>query len=139
MFHYWRQYQARKTKQVEASIGGDRERNDAVQSQVTSNNGGSMSPGLKNPCCENSVSQKTSSVAVVEKDTMNPGGATCYICLDGGPDEKGKPLARDCSCRGDSNGFFHMSCFIEYAKEKSKLHWQYIGFDDRFEKPWCAW
>ena len=28
--------------------------------------------------------------------------ATCWICLDSGPDEEGNPLVRDCSCRGNS-------------------------------------
>jgi hypothetical protein len=40
--------------------------------------------------------------------------------LDEGPDEAGKPLVRDCSCRGDSAGFAHLSCIIEYAEQKSK-------------------
>jgi hypothetical protein len=47
-------------------------------------------------------------------------GASCYICLDEGPDEAGKPLVRDCSCRGDTAGFAHLSCIIEYAEQKSK-------------------
>jgi hypothetical protein len=45
---------------------------------------------------------------------------SCYICLDEGPDEAGKPLVRDCSCRGDTAGFAHLSCIIEYAEQKSK-------------------
>ncbi len=48
-----------------------------------------------------------------------PDGASCYICLDEGPDEAGKPLVRDCSCRGTA-GFAHLSCNIEYAEQKSK-------------------
>ena len=46
--------------------------------------------------------------------------ASCYICLDEGPDEAGKPLVRDCSCRGDTAGFAHLYCIIEFAKQKSK-------------------
>jgi hypothetical protein len=49
-----------------------------------------------------------------------PDGATCYFCLDDGPDDAGQPLVRDCSCRGDSAGFAHLPCIIQYAKEKSK-------------------
>jgi hypothetical protein len=45
---------------------------------------------------------------------------SCYICLDEGPDEAGKPLVRDCSCRGDTAGFAHLSCIIDYAEQKSK-------------------
>ena len=46
-----------------------------------------------------------------------PGGASCYICLDEGPDEAGNPLVRDCSCRGDTAGFAHLSCIVEYAEQ----------------------
>ncbi len=45
---------------------------------------------------------------------------SCYICLDEGPDEAGKPLVCDCSCRSDTAGFAHLSCIIEYAEQKSK-------------------
>jgi hypothetical protein len=30
------------------------------------------------------------------------------------------PLVRDCSCRGDSAGFAHLSCLTKYAEQKSK-------------------
>lgn len=46
-------------------------------------------------------------------------GASCWICLDDGPDELGKPIVRDCSCRG-SMGYCHLSCIIKFAEEKSK-------------------
>lgn len=49
-----------------------------------------------------------------------PDGATCYFCLDDCPDDAGQPLVRDCSCRGDSAGFAHLPCIIQYANEKSK-------------------
>jgi len=59
---------------------------------------------------------------------------SCYICLDEGPDEAGKPLVRDCSCRGDTAGFAHLSCIIEYAEQKSK---QAADSDlDAFAMPW---
>ena len=48
-----------------------------------------------------------------------PNGASCYICLDEGCDDEGKPLVRDCSCRG-SAGFAHLSCIVEYAEQKSQ-------------------
>jgi hypothetical protein len=47
-------------------------------------------------------------------------GAACWICLEGGPDEKGKPIVRDCACRGNDAGFAHTSCIIKYAQKKSK-------------------
>ena len=49
-----------------------------------------------------------------------PGGAACYFCLGEEADEEGKPLERNCSCRGDSAGFAHLSCLTKYAKQKSK-------------------
>jgi hypothetical protein len=35
-----------------------------------------------------------------------------HLSLDDGLDEVGKPLVRDCSCRGDTAGFAHLSCTI---------------------------
>jgi len=55
--------------------------------------------------------------------TLGDGAAVCYICLEeeGADDTKVEnPLVRDCSCRGDSAGFAHLPCIIQYAKEKSK-------------------
>jgi hypothetical protein len=45
--------------------------------------------------------------------------AACWICLDDGPDDAGKPTVRDCSCRGSDAGFAHISCIVEYATRKS--------------------
>mmetsp|Transcript_9485 Transcript_9485/g.20605 ORF Transcript_9485/g.20605 Transcript_9485/m.20605 type:complete len:442 (+) Transcript_9485:381-1706(+) len=47
-------------------------------------------------------------------------GAACWICLDGDPDEGGKPIVRDCSCRGEDAGFVHLSCLVSYAKTKTE-------------------
>ena len=46
--------------------------------------------------------------------------APCYICLEDGPDEEGKPLIRECSCRGESSAGYHLSCVINYAKAKTR-------------------
>ena len=46
-------------------------------------------------------------------------GAVCWICLEGGADDKGKPIVRDCACRGSDAGFAHTSCIIKYAEQKS--------------------
>ena len=43
----------------------------------------------------------------------------CWLCHGEGPDESGKPLRRDCSCRGGS-GFAHLPCIVEYAKQKTE-------------------
>ena len=48
-----------------------------------------------------------------------PVDASCWLCLEEGPDELGEPLVRDCSCRG-SSGLAHISCTINYAKSESR-------------------
>ncbi|KAK1740132.1 hypothetical protein QTG54_009082 [Skeletonema marinoi] len=48
-----------------------------------------------------------------------PDGASCWLCLEEGPDDSGAPLVRDCSCRGHS-GFAHLQCLVQYAKSKTK-------------------
>ena len=44
----------------------------------------------------------------------------CWICHEEGTDESGEPLRRDCSCRGSDAGYAHLSCLVEYAKQKTK-------------------
>jgi len=67
-----------------------------------------------------------------------PDGASCYICLDEGPDEEGRPLVRDCSCRGDGAGFAHLSCIVKYAEQKCKQTANTGGElpMHRFSEPW---
>ena len=48
-----------------------------------------------------------------------PEGASCWLCLEEGPDDSGAPLVRDCSCRGHS-GYAHLPCLIKYAESKSR-------------------
>ncbi len=70
------------------------------------------------------------------RETMAvPNGASCYICLDEGPDAGGKSLVRDCSCRGDAMGFAHLSCIVKYAEQKSE---QAAGLPPpwAFAEPW---
>ena len=64
--------------------------------------------------------------------TATPDGAACCFCLDEGPDETGKPVVRDCSCRGNDAGYAHLSCMIKYAEQKSK---SLVGKHD-FQEPW---
>ncbi|KAL7547733.1 hypothetical protein ACHAWF_011010, partial [Thalassiosira exigua] len=47
-----------------------------------------------------------------------PKDAVCFICLNGDPDNEGKPIVRDCSCRGDA-GFAHLSCLSQRANRKT--------------------
>jgi hypothetical protein len=58
--------------------------------------------------------------------------AVCYLCLDGGLDETGQPLRRDCACRGTDAGFVHIACLTNYAETKSKQARDAIEFSD----PW---
>ena len=70
--------------------------------------------------------------------------APCYICLENGPDEDGRPLIRKCSCRGESSAGYHVSCIVNYAKAKTKEAVQdyeadgddWYGFYDHWTK--CA-
>ena len=67
--------------------------------------------------------------------TMVPDGTSCYICLDEGPDEAGKPLVRDCSCRGEA-GFAHLSCIVKFAEQKSQQAAEVDADLDVFTDPW---
>ena len=61
-----------------------------------------------------------------------PDGASCWICLEEGNDEAGNPLVRNCSCRGDSAGFVHLSCLIKYAEQKCR----HSTNSSTFTAPW---
>ena len=63
-----------------------------------------------------------------------PDGSACYFCLGEEADEEGMPLVRDCSCRGDSAGFAHLSCLEKYAKQKCKQ--AVDGNTVAFSEPW---
>jgi hypothetical protein len=75
---------------------------------------------------------------VDESSSLAPDGddveAVCYLCLDGGADEAGQPLRRDCACRGTDAGFVHLSCLTNYAIAKSTA-WDGRDMND-FIKPW---
>jgi hypothetical protein len=50
--------------------------------------------------------------------TTIPDGAD--FCLGEEADEEGKPLVRDCSCRGDSAGFAHLSCLTTMLNKNAR-------------------
>jgi hypothetical protein len=65
------------------------------------------------------------------------GAANCYFCLDNVSDEEGNLPVRDCSCRGDSAGFAHLSCLAKYAEQKCKEGLKDDGDTGlAFCKPW---
>ncbi|KAL7540279.1 hypothetical protein ACHAWF_006636 [Thalassiosira exigua] len=56
-----------------------------------------------------------------QASSSTPSSAACWICLDEGPDDKeGNSLVRECAYRGDSAGFVHSSCLVQYADSKSR-------------------
>ena len=73
----------------------------------------------------------------IRLDDVTPNGdAACYFCLEEGGDEEGKPLLRNCSCRGDS-GFAHLSCLVTYAEQKCKAVVVVTEtFLNEFSEPW---
>ena len=64
--------------------------------------------------------KKTPTSLVKSNATVNGGGEapSCYICLEDEPDASGGEVRRDCSCRGPSAGFVHLSCLAKYAEDK---------------------
>jgi tetratricopeptide (TPR) repeat protein len=63
------------------------------------------------------MSLKRTSTAAGLPDRVIDDAPYCWLCLEEG--ELGKPLVRNCSCRG-SSGFAHLSCAIKYAENKSR-------------------
>eukprot|EP01045_Picozoa_sp_COSAG04_P020815 COSAG04_NODE_2176_length_4624_cov_33.939445_5_plen_370_part_01 len=47
-----------------------------------------------------------------------PPEAVCIICLDRGDE----PLHRNCSCRGPTAGFAHMSCLVQYVSSAAETN-----------------
>lgn len=60
--------------------------------------------------------------------------ASCWICLEEGPDTSGQPLRRDCSCRGNHAGYAHLSCLVQFAESKCKEIFKYKTY--MFHKQW---
>ena len=55
------------------------------------------------------------SISDIRKSESDP---SCWICFEEGSDQLGKPLVRDCSCRGDA-GYAHLACIKEFAQRTS--------------------
>jgi len=68
----------------------------------------------------NEVQMKKQHTLVESNTAVNDGeeAPSCYICLDDDLDASGGEVRRDCSCRGPSAGFVHLSCLAKYAEEK---------------------
>ena len=74
----------------------------------------------------------SSSLASDDGETVCSDEVAVLPCLDGGVDELGQSLRRDCACRGTDAGFVHLSCLTDYAETKSK---QAYGMNE-FSEPW---
>ena len=61
------------------------------------------------------------------KETSSSSSPTCWICLEESEDHR--PLRRDCACRGDSAGFAHLDCLVEYCSRK----------ENDFVEEWEEW
>mmetsp|Transcript_28535 Transcript_28535/g.60220 ORF Transcript_28535/g.60220 Transcript_28535/m.60220 type:complete len:457 (+) Transcript_28535:36-1406(+) len=81
--------------------------------------------GKKSKAKKNSAGKKkAATTAAPASTTGHTAAASCWICLEEGPNELGQPIARDCSCRGDS-GFAHLNCLVQYAEQKpGYLQWE---------------
>lgn len=53
---------------------------------------------------ERTMTEQIGSLTLDTVENAPPDGAACYFYLDEGPDETGKPVVRDCSCRGNDAG-----------------------------------
>jgi hypothetical protein len=62
-----------------------------------------------------------------------PNGTACYICLGGGCNDEGKPLVRDCSCRGNA-GFAHLLSIVHYAMQQCRQMSETLILE--FAEPW---
>ena len=72
------------------------------------------------------MSLKRTSSAAGLPDRADDDAPCCWLCLEEGPDDSGKPLCRDCSCRGTS-GYAHLSCMVTYAERKGKEAYENDG------------
>ena len=66
------------------------------------------------------MSSEWSPSEVKRNSPIAPEGASCWICLEEGPDENGHPLMRNCACRGEASGFAHASCVAKYLAVEEK-------------------
>mmetsp|Transcript_17482 Transcript_17482/g.37791 ORF Transcript_17482/g.37791 Transcript_17482/m.37791 type:complete len:483 (-) Transcript_17482:156-1604(-) len=71
-----------------------------------------------NGCIEAGNPLQLSKPPTIEEDKLDE-GPSCWICLQEGLNDAGQPLRRDCSCRGDSLGYAHLACLVEYADKKT--------------------
>ena len=67
-------------------------------------------------------------------DDLPCDGASCWICLEEGPDEHGMRIRRGCACRGDSAGWAHPLCLAKYCCTKFENTEDCVEQDDAWSK-----
>ena len=81
-------------------------------------------------------------IRLVDATNISEDGPSCWICLEEGPDESGNDIVRNCACRGDSAGFAHLSCLIQYAEKKCNEEYALLAsrggrvVDEKFKDCW---
>jgi len=78
------------------------------------------SPGESSEVNVKEFLDKINALSISGRDKFEkkpPPDASCWICLEDGPDEGGQPIRRGCSCRNDA-GFAHISCIVTYSKKR---------------------
>jgi len=85
---------------------------------------------------ERTLTEQLGGLALDTVEKALSDGAACYFCLDEEDDEMGKPVVRDCSCRGNDAGYAHLSCMIKYAEQKSTSAVNVNGKISDFGEPW---
>ena len=122
-----KQWQLKQIRRCKECIDANREVQEAPPQEAPP----PPPPKNNNTKCAYKTRMKDRAYKTAMKDL--PEGASCWICLEDGPDETGAPLVRDCACRGDA-GFAHLSCIVQYAQSTSNKN---AGKDiDKFFKPW---
>mmetsp|Transcript_24833 Transcript_24833/g.49651 ORF Transcript_24833/g.49651 Transcript_24833/m.49651 type:complete len:387 (+) Transcript_24833:115-1275(+) len=66
-----------------------------------------------------SILQRIDSSDAIKSEGTTSDCPSCWLCLEEGSDTSGKPLIRNCSCRGTS-GYAHISCIVHYAEHKGR-------------------
>jgi hypothetical protein len=79
------------------------------------------------------MSLKRSANAAGLPDRVVDDAPCCWLCLEEGPDDdaSGKPLVRNCSCRGIS-GFAHLSCAVTFAEHESREAYKRDEYSNAF-------
>ena len=68
-----------------------------------------------------SITNEVDASSSLSSGGIGDGESVCYLCLDGDLDDDGRPLRRDCACRGTDAGFVHLSYRVLLNMQKQKV------------------